>query len=95
VQDRYEVIAVIFELKAEYGFASVDAEIHLWHLVREGGTVALCDRTMTVDSRTRSAADLRDIFPERLCPACRQRYCELLPSMTHPAPAAPAAHGTG
>ncbi|WP_042417517.1 hypothetical protein [Streptacidiphilus anmyonensis] len=85
---------MIFELKAEYGFASVDAEIHLWHLVREGGTVALCDRTMTVDSRTRSAADLRDIFPERLCPACRQRYCELLPNMTHAAPAAPAAHST-
>jgi hypothetical protein len=85
-----EVIAVIFELKAEYGFASVDAEIHLWHLVREGGNVALCDRTMTANSRTRSAGDLRDIFPERLCPTCRQRYIELLPSMTQPTTATPA-----
>ncbi|MEY9872446.1 hypothetical protein ABH931_001922 [Streptacidiphilus sp. MAP12-33] len=75
-----EVMAVIFELKAEYGFASEDAEIHLWHLVREGSSLALCDRAMTAESRTRSALALRDVFPERLCQECRRRYCELLPS---------------
>jgi hypothetical protein len=86
-----EVMSVIVELKAEYGFASEDAEIHLWHLVREGSRMALCDRAMTAESRTRSATDLSGVFPERLCHDCRRRYCELLPSMTPSAPAAGAA----
>lgn len=81
-------MAVIFELKAEYGCASEDAEIHLWHLVREGSVLALCEREMTSESRTRAALALRDVFPERLCQDCRRRYCELLPSMPPAGPAA-------
>jgi hypothetical protein len=69
----------MFELKAEYGAAPVDTEIHLWHVVQAQSTAGLCGLELTPLGKSRPVSDLPSIFPERMCSRCRKQYDELLP----------------
>lgn len=67
------------ELKAERGCAWGETEVHLWHVAQPGCDTALCELRLDPTVGTRPMEAWPEVFPERLCPLCRQRYAELLP----------------